>query len=152
MSWNHRARLSEYNQPWAACLMCNTPHIDHWPAFSCLYSWLPKQIDRSLHTVAMDLIQEEEKKNFRRMVKLDCELVSASGNYWDNLQENTLIVAIFKPTAGKKSANTYFRKKRCQKGSFECELNLWYPAVKLTRLKQLKHQWNHSWGKVSYQN
>ena len=89
--------------------MCNTPHIDHWPAFSCLYSWLPKQIDRSLHTVALDLVQEEEKNNFWRMVKLDCEQVSGSGNYWDTLQEITWIGAIFKPTAGKKSANAIQR-------------------------------------------
>ena len=49
------------------------------------------------------------------MVKLDCKLVSGSGNYWDNLQENTLIGAIFKSTAGKKSANPIQRNLTVKK-------------------------------------
>ena len=49
------------------------------------------------------------------MVKLDCELVSGSGNYWDNLQEKTLIGAIFKSTAGKKSAKPIQRNLTIKK-------------------------------------
>ena len=48
------------------------------------------------------------------MVKLDCELVSGSGNYWDNLQENTLIGAIFKSTADKKICKSKTKKSDCK--------------------------------------
>ena len=49
------------------------------------------------------------------MVKSDCEPVSESGNFWDTLQEMTWIGVIFKPTAGKKSANPIQRNLTVKK-------------------------------------